>query len=510
MAARPTCPTAAAPAYAARRVRPRTTATEAFPVRVIPCVRCPLSEGRTQVVVGNGAPDADLMFVGEAPGYHEDRQGLPVRRPGREAPRPLLAGIGLRRDGRLRRQRAQVPAARQPRSRCRPRSRPASATCSARSRSSGPRWSAPSGNFATKLLSGRPGRHQPRARPRAARSRSATWASLLYPLFHPAAALYTPAMLATLEEDFARIPALLGGAGARAARPPPRRRRPRRRRAGQPALPRARRRVPGAGAGRAAAARAARRCSDAAEEPLRYESAGPGCTDGARRGPGGAAAARATWCSCAGELGAGKTTLVRAAARALGVEGPVTSPTFTLAQRYAGRVPVAHLDAYRLGGAGRRGARPRARGDRRGRGRASWSGRTRSLPALPAARLRVELPAPGRRSAAGTVGRAGPRPSHRRCAAWLPTFALDTATPSPSLALVRGDVPVAELWLGASPGGAAGAACWRRPTISSRRPARAPATWSASWSGSGPGGFTGLRIGAGHRARRWGRRSGCR
>ena len=50
-----------------------------------------------------------------------------------------------------------------------------------------------------------------------------------------------------------------------------------------------------------------------------------------------------------GELGAGKTTLVRGAARALGVTEHVTSPTFTVAQRYAGRVPVAHLDAYRLG-----------------------------------------------------------------------------------------------------------------------------------------------------------------
>jgi len=50
-----------------------------------------------------------------------------------------------------------------------------------------------------------------------------------------------------------------------------------------------------------------------------------------------------------GELGSGKTTLVRAAARALGVTEPVTSPTFSLAQRYAGRLPVAHLDAYRLG-----------------------------------------------------------------------------------------------------------------------------------------------------------------
>lgn len=52
-----------------------------------------------------------------------------------------------------------------------------------------------------------------------------------------------------------------------------------------------------------------------------------------------------------GELGAGKTTLVRAVARALGVEGPVTSPTFTVAQRYRGReVEVAHMDAYRLSG----------------------------------------------------------------------------------------------------------------------------------------------------------------
>lgn len=51
-----------------------------------------------------------------------------------------------------------------------------------------------------------------------------------------------------------------------------------------------------------------------------------------------------------GEMGAGKTTLIRGACRALGVEGPVTSPTFTIGQRYAGRVPISHLDLYRLGG----------------------------------------------------------------------------------------------------------------------------------------------------------------
>jgi tRNA threonylcarbamoyladenosine biosynthesis protein TsaE len=51
-----------------------------------------------------------------------------------------------------------------------------------------------------------------------------------------------------------------------------------------------------------------------------------------------------------GELGAGKTTLIRGACRELGVVEPVTSPTFTIGQRYRGRVPVSHLDLYRLEG----------------------------------------------------------------------------------------------------------------------------------------------------------------
>lgn len=52
-----------------------------------------------------------------------------------------------------------------------------------------------------------------------------------------------------------------------------------------------------------------------------------------------------------GDLGAGKTTFVRGACRGLGIKGPVTSPTFTIARRYEdGRVPVSHLDLYRLAG----------------------------------------------------------------------------------------------------------------------------------------------------------------
>jgi tRNA threonylcarbamoyladenosine biosynthesis protein TsaE len=49
-----------------------------------------------------------------------------------------------------------------------------------------------------------------------------------------------------------------------------------------------------------------------------------------------------------GELGAGKTTLIRGACRALGVSEPVTSPTFTIGHTYRGRLPVSHLDLYRL------------------------------------------------------------------------------------------------------------------------------------------------------------------
>jgi tRNA threonylcarbamoyladenosine biosynthesis protein TsaE len=53
-----------------------------------------------------------------------------------------------------------------------------------------------------------------------------------------------------------------------------------------------------------------------------------------------------------GDLGAGKTTFVRGACRALGVTGAVTSPSFTIARRYDGAVPISHLDLYRLGDLG--------------------------------------------------------------------------------------------------------------------------------------------------------------
>ena len=62
------------------------------------CTRCPLSETRTNVVFGSGNADADLMFVGEAPGAEEDRQGLPFVGRAGALLAELLAGIGLRRE----------------------------------------------------------------------------------------------------------------------------------------------------------------------------------------------------------------------------------------------------------------------------------------------------------------------------------------------------------------------------------------------------------------------------
>jgi uracil-DNA glycosylase len=171
------------------------------------CTRCRLAQGRTQVVFGAGDATADLMFVGEAPGFHEDQQGVPfVGRAGKLLDR-LLAGIGLeRRDVYI----ANVLKCRPPGNRD-PQPDEIEACEGWLFRQIGaiePRVVATLGNFATKLLSGKPhGITRVHGTPQEATlgGRSVT----LYPLFHPAAALYTPAMLQTLERDFARLPALL-------------------------------------------------------------------------------------------------------------------------------------------------------------------------------------------------------------------------------------------------------------------------------------------------------------
>jgi uracil-DNA glycosylase family 4 len=65
---------------------------------IIACRGCELAEYRTKVVPGEGAEDADLLFIGEAPGWHEDQQGRPFIGPAGQFLDQLLASIGLRRE----------------------------------------------------------------------------------------------------------------------------------------------------------------------------------------------------------------------------------------------------------------------------------------------------------------------------------------------------------------------------------------------------------------------------
>jgi uracil-DNA glycosylase family 4 len=172
------------------------------------CTRCPLAATRTQVVFGSGNPHAELMFVGEAPGFHEDQQGVPfVGQAGKLLER-LLNGIGLSRtDVYI----ANVLKCRPPGNRD-PHPEEIEACESHLFRQIEliqPTLVATLGNFATKLLSGKPTGitrvHGLEQEVTLGGNRVT-----LYPLFHPAAALYTPSMQKVLEQDFSRIPELLG------------------------------------------------------------------------------------------------------------------------------------------------------------------------------------------------------------------------------------------------------------------------------------------------------------
>ncbi|HXM87006.1 MAG TPA: uracil-DNA glycosylase [Solirubrobacteraceae bacterium] len=182
------------------------------------CTRCPeLAATRKTVVFGAGNANAELMFVGEAPGASEDEQGVPfVGRAGKLLS-TLLEEVGLQRNDVFI---ANVLKCRPPGNRdplpieienCQDYLHrqveliEPSVICTL-------------GNFSTKLLRGDPTgitrlHGQPEVLTLGRR------AVRLYPIFHPAAALYTPRMLATLREDFARLPELL--AQGAPEQPPP-------------------------------------------------------------------------------------------------------------------------------------------------------------------------------------------------------------------------------------------------------------------------------------------------
>ena len=172
------------------------------------CQRCPqLAATRQTVVFGSGNADADLMFVGEAPGAREDEQGLPfVGQAGRLLDQ-LLGEIGLARGDVFV---ANVLKCRPPGNRD-PLPQEIENCQEYLYRQLEliePRVVCTLGNFSTKLLRGDP-LGITRLHGRAETRRIGPRTVRLYPLFHPAAALYTPSMLATLREDFARIPELL-------------------------------------------------------------------------------------------------------------------------------------------------------------------------------------------------------------------------------------------------------------------------------------------------------------
>jgi uracil-DNA glycosylase len=173
----------------------------------IVCERCPLAKTRNRVVFGAGNADADLMFVGEAPGAEEDRQGLPFVGRAGALLTEMLDGIGMAREDVFI---ANVLMCRPPGNRdpqpleiesCHPYLLEKVALIE-------PRVICTLGNFATKLLTGnRAGITRVRGTPQVQELGGRT--VFLLPLFHPAAALRTPAVAETLRADFATLPQLL-------------------------------------------------------------------------------------------------------------------------------------------------------------------------------------------------------------------------------------------------------------------------------------------------------------
>jgi DNA polymerase len=173
------------------------------------CTKCPqLAATRTTVVFGAGNADADLMFVGEAPGANEDKRGLPFVGQAGRLLETLLGEIGLERGDVFI---ANVLKCRPPGNRD-----PLPAEIDAcqdylyrQLELIQPRVVCTLGNFSTKLLRADPGTGITRLHGREEIRRIGPRTVRLYPLYHPAAALYTPSMLEILRADFGRIPELL-------------------------------------------------------------------------------------------------------------------------------------------------------------------------------------------------------------------------------------------------------------------------------------------------------------
>jgi DNA polymerase len=168
---------------------------------------CPLQDVRTKLVFGAGNANADLMFVGEAPGAQEDLQGLPFVGRAGQLLNQCLEEIGITRSDVFI---TNVICCRPPGNRdplpeeievCKPYLYKKIALIE-------PKVICTLGNFATKLLTGNPaGITKQHGRPQAREVGNRV--VQLFPLFHPAAALRTDAVKQLLREDFAKLPPLL-------------------------------------------------------------------------------------------------------------------------------------------------------------------------------------------------------------------------------------------------------------------------------------------------------------
>lgn len=178
------------------------TELEQLAAEIAQCHKCPLARGRTKTVPGQGPADAKLMFIGEAPGFHEDRQGLPFVGAAGQFLEQLLASIGMTRDQVYI---CNVIKCRPPNNRdplpeeieaCRP-------YLDRQIELVRPRVIVTLGRFSM-------ARYFPNASISQIHGRAKRIGDILYlPLFHPAAALHQPRFRSAIEQDFLKIPELL-------------------------------------------------------------------------------------------------------------------------------------------------------------------------------------------------------------------------------------------------------------------------------------------------------------
>jgi len=172
---------------------------EQIAAEVAVCTRCPLHRGRTKAVPGEGSPNADIMFIGEGPGYHEDRQGRPFVGASGSFLTEMLEGIGLRREDVFI---ANVVKCRPPGNRD-PEPHEIQACSAYLDRQIAlidPKVIVTLGRFsmAKWFPTARISRIHGQARKVNGR--------LIVPFFHPAAALHQPTLRQAVEEDFRKLP----------------------------------------------------------------------------------------------------------------------------------------------------------------------------------------------------------------------------------------------------------------------------------------------------------------